>query len=117
MTRTMKKAKGLIYVFLLSAGIYSCNYDIISSSYINESSFTESAGGWLVNVVDYDTATGKDSLKVSAQVASFPSPLSTSGKALLVRSSNYGPSLFTFLTKQITGLEPDRPYAFQVETD
>lgn len=117
MITTMNSVTGRLLCVILAVGIFACKNDIISSSIINESAFTESQSGWQLNVVDYDTLTGRDSLKLNSQIASFPSPLPTSGKALMVRSNNYGPSLFTFLTKKITGLQPGQTYAFHLEAD
>jgi hypothetical protein len=113
----MRAVTGIIFGVMLGIGLLSCNNDIISNSLINESSFTESQSGWQINVADYDTVIGKDSLKLTSQIAAFPSPLPISGKALLVRSNNYGPSLFTFLTKKITGLQPEQTYSVQLEAD
>lgn len=113
----MKYVTGMIYGILLATVLISCNNDIISSAFINESSFTESQNGWVVSAVDYDTLAGRDSLKLSSQIASFPSPLPLEGKALLIRSTNIDSSLFTFITKKIIGLQTGQSYAINLEAD
>lgn len=105
-----------ILLFLGGCGLIACNDTVIDGALVNESSFNESASGWETGLTDFDTTTTLSSFALSGRVSAYPSPLPATGKGLLVSSTNQRDTLFTFITKKITGLNPASSYSIRLAT-
>lgn len=88
-----------------STGLADDNYDI-------EFDFSSDYQGWVAGFADYPV--GKETeWAISSSLASLPAPLDGSRKGILLTGTNHSDDLFMYLTRAITALAPNKPYALR----
>ena len=86
-----------------SVGVADDNYDI-------EFDFSNGQQEWVAGFVDYPV--GKEGeWAISSSLVSLPSPLNTSRKGILLKGVNHSDDLFMYISREISGLTPNRDYA------
>ena len=88
-----------------STGVADDNYDI-------EFDFSNDYQGWVAGFADYPV--GKETeWAISSSLASLPAPLDASRKGILLTGVNHSDDLFMYMTRGITALTPNQPYALR----
>ena len=103
----------IIILCILTSLLVSCNNEKFSIVAIKTaSSDFESATitDWTAGVAEFLTAASLDSIKLRAGRDTLPSALNSTRYAFHVYSRNPGTSLFTYIKRQITGLNPVTAY-------
>jgi len=88
-----------------STGVSDDNYDI-------EFDFSSDYQGWVAGFADYPV--GKEAeWAIGSSLASLPAPLDASRKGILLSGANHSDDLFMYLTRGITALTPNQPFALR----
>ncbi len=89
--------------------VSSCRQDLVESdSTVYQSNFGQSDNGWVADYADYSTVT--DDIQFESRWTGLPQPLDGNRKSILMSSINRSDDVFMFLTKKLTGMQPNRDY-------
>ena len=107
---------GMILVFLFFT---SCKDEVITppkTSVLLETDFNSGADNWSAVFAEYPN---KDTVfyELDDGIRSLPSPLDTTRKGFMLSGNNHSDALQMFLTRQLSGLNPNTPYSVKVEVE
>ncbi|RYF71100.1 MAG: hypothetical protein EOO39_14545, partial [Cytophagaceae bacterium] len=106
-------ATAIIGILFVSS---SCQQDTVEAQpALYQSNFEQSADGWVADLVDYSEQTGD--IQFTSSQTGLPQPLNGNRQSLMLSSINRSDDVFMYLTKKLTGLQPNRTYqlVFDVE--
>ena len=112
----MNKQLFLLFLFGICTLGLACDDDTSQRELITiTDNFTTDAAGWDPGFSDYFADQDEENLDLDFTYTTLPAPLDTTEGALRLAGTNTSDDLFMFLTKEITGLEPNQPYSVTID--
>ena len=105
--------------FVLLFWLTACQQEPVATpprtGVLYQSDFSNGLDGWTANFVDYSTL--QQDMQLRSEWTSLPAPLNTSRRSVLVSGINRSDDLFMYLTRKLTGLQPNTDYrlVFDIE--
>ena len=104
--------KLVVPTLLLAMSVFSatsCSPDPIGTQKpVYQSDFSQDTDGWQTDYTDYSEI--MEDINFESAWMGLPKPLDSTRRAVMISSINRSDDVFMFLTKKVTGLQPNRTY-------